>query len=303
MQTKLNKPKGFGEILDLTFQLSKNKFKDFFLIMLLFMGPVYLLQAIVELAFGKSLFVEMGAGDSWFERILMSFDETSTNIGADLSIALVGLLSIFIFPIASAAVLVIIDRMRQGENIENPVAIRQALSRYWPMLGSNFLFGLVVFGVIFIPLIVVVIAVMIGSLIHIAVAIFLGIILFIGFGVGISYFLTRLSFYFGSVVLDEGTPGFNRSWTLSKQRPWVLLGLYLIFIFIMMSITTALELTFGMFLGNSVLLTVILGLANIFTTLILSVGFAVMYLDLKVRHDADDLKDLIDEYQVNQSNL
>ena len=46
------------------------------------------------------------------------------------------------------------------------------------------------------------------------------------------------------------------------------------------------------------LLTLIISLASIFTTMIFSVGFAVMYLDLKVRHDADDLKDLIEDYHV-----
>ncbi|MFK4996927.1 hypothetical protein ACI2OX_03375 [Bacillus sp. N9] len=45
------------------------------------------------------------------------------------------------------------------------------------------------------------------------------------------------------------------------------------------------------------LLSIIINLATIFTTLILSVGFAVMYFDLKIRHDADDLKDMIDEYK------
>jgi hypothetical protein len=30
--------------------------------------------------------------------------------------------------------------------------------------------------------------------------------------------------------------------------------------------------------------------------MIFSVGYAVMYLDLKVRHDADDLKEMIEDY-------
>ena len=44
----------------------------------------------------------------------------------------------------------------------------------------------------------------------------------------------------------------------------------------------------------------IVSLASIFTTLIFSVGYAVMYLDLKVRHDADDLKEMIEDYNVVQ---
>ena len=77
MDTKFNKPKTFGEILDHTFSLSKNRFKDFFLILLILMGPIYLLQALIQLLSGVSFFRELGSGEMWFEQILMSFDETA----------------------------------------------------------------------------------------------------------------------------------------------------------------------------------------------------------------------------------
>ena len=48
MDERFNRPKGFGEILDLTFSLSKNKFRDFFFISLIFMGPIYLIQALIS---------------------------------------------------------------------------------------------------------------------------------------------------------------------------------------------------------------------------------------------------------------
>lgn len=60
------------------------------------MGPVYLLQALIELASGVSFFREVGPGETWFEQVIMSFDDTETvNLGADLGIALVGLIAIF----------------------------------------------------------------------------------------------------------------------------------------------------------------------------------------------------------------
>ena len=118
--------------------------------------------------------------------------------------------------------------------------------------------------------------------------------------IGIGYLLTRWSFYFGSAVLDEGSPGFTRSWRLTQKRGWPLIGLYIVFSLIIGVISSAIELTFGLFLGNSVLLSMIVSLASIFTTMIFSVGYAVMYLDLKVRHDADDLKEMIEDYNVVQ---
>ena len=74
------------------------------------------------------------------------------------------------------------------------------------------------------------------------------------------------------------------------------MGLYLLFFLIISSISFAIEMTFSIFLGYSVLLSIITNLATLFTTLILSVGYGVMYLDLKIRHDADDLKEMIDDY-------
>ena len=85
---KFNRPKGFGEILDLTFSLSKNKFRDFFIILLIFMGPIYLLQALIRLASGVSFFREIGVSGAWYEKIISGFEVTeSTNLGADLGIS------------------------------------------------------------------------------------------------------------------------------------------------------------------------------------------------------------------------
>ena len=62
MDKKFTTPKDFGEILDHTFQLTKNRFKDLFMILLIFMGPVYLFQAILQLLSGTSFFREVGSG-------------------------------------------------------------------------------------------------------------------------------------------------------------------------------------------------------------------------------------------------
>ena len=114
-----------------------------------------------------------------------------------------------------------------------------------------------------------------------------------------AFLLTRWSFFFGSVVLDKNSPGLTRSWRLSKGRTFKLIGLYIIFFLITTSIAVAIELSFSAFLGNSVLLGLIVSFTTLFTTLIMAVGYAVIYLDLKLRHDADDLRDLIDDYHIS----
>ncbi|RST77157.1 hypothetical protein D4T97_001270 [Siminovitchia acidinfaciens] len=301
MDEKFSRPKGFGQILDHTFGLSKRHFKDFFLILLVFLGPIYLLQAFIQLVSGVSFFREVGAGETWFEQMVMSFGETeNASLAADLGIALVGLVTIFVAPVATAAIMFAIDHLRKGEDYTVGSVIKQAFSRYWPMLGSTILFCLIAFGLFVVPVILVTIAGVVGAIVFPIVGIILAIVLFLGFAVGIGLLLTRWSFYFGAVIFEEETPGLSRSWKLTKGRTWVLFGLFIIFSLIITVISTTLELTFGMLLGNSVLLSLIISAASIFTTMIFTVGYAVMYFDLKIRNDADDLKEMIGEYHTPQ---
>ncbi|MBO0586748.1 hypothetical protein [Sporosarcina sp. E16_8] len=301
MNERLNKPKGFGEILDLTFSLSKNKFRDLFFISLIFMGPIYLVQALISLASGVGFFRELGAGEAWYEKIISSFEGAeSTGLGSDLGTALVGITSFFLFPVASAATLLVVNRIRKNETYTIGSVIKQAFSRYGPIIGSSILFSLIIFGLILIPVFILVFSLISSLATSATVGIVLGIILFLALAIGVAYLLTRWSFYLGSAVLGEGSPGFTRSWRLTRKRGWPLIGLYIIFSLIIGVISITIELTFGIFLGSSVLLSMIVSLASIFTTMIFSVGYAVMYLDLKVRHDADDLKEMIDDYNVVQ---
>lgn len=193
-----------------------------------------------------------------------------------------------------------IDHLRKGEEYTVGSVIKQAFSRYWPMLGSTILFGLIAFGLFIVPIIIITIAGVVGAIVLPIVGIILAILLFVGFAIGIGLLLTRWSFYFGSVVFKEETPGFSRSWKLTKGRTWVLFGLFIIFSMIITMISVTLELSFMMVLGDSVLLSLIVNVASLFTTMIFTVGYAVMYFDLKVRNDADDLKEMIGEYNTPQ---
>ncbi|NHC43184.1 hypothetical protein G6549_25185 [Bacillus sp. MM2020_1] len=302
MDKKFTTPKGFGEILDHTFQITKNRFKDFFMILLIFMGPVYLLQAILQLCSGTSFFREVGSGEVWFEQILSSFEETGTfdssSLGADIGLIVVGLISAILAPVAEAAILFTINHVRKNEDYTVGSVIKQAFSRFWPMIGSSILFFLITIGIIIIPIAIVgVIGGVVATMVNTVLGILLGIVLFLGSALGIGLLLTRWSFYFGSVVLDKDSPGLGRSWRLSRKRTWALMGLYIVFYFIISSISFGVQMTLGIVLGNSVLLTLISNLVTLVTTMIFSVGYGVMYLDLKTRHDADDIKEMLEDYK------
>lgn len=302
MNERLNRPKRFGEILDLTFSLSKNNFKIFFFISLLFMGPVYLIEALIKLVSGVNFFREVSVGGTWYENIAATLEmEETTSLGADIGVILLGMVSLFIFPVATAATLLVVDHIRKNEAYTIGSVVKKAFARYGAIIGSTLLFTLMVTGLILLPIMFIALVFVLGIATLPVVGIIVGVLLFLAFAIAIGYLLTRWSFYFGSAVLGEGTPGFTRSWRLTRTQGWKLVGLYIIFFLLISIVSSAFELTFGLFLGNSVLLSMILSLVNIVTTLIFAVGFAVMYFDLKVRHDAEDLKELIDEYAVVQS--
>ncbi|TYS57813.1 hypothetical protein FZC74_15435 [Sutcliffiella horikoshii] len=303
MNNNLNKPKGFGEILDQTFKISKYKFKDLFIILLLLVGPIYILQAIIELATGKSFFRQEGGGGAWYEEMMRNMELTeeaslSSNLAADIGTLFVSLLVLFTYPVAQAAILFGVNHIKHNREFTASTIVKQAFGRFFPLIGSSLLYVIIAFSILFgfillgvlIPIIFFSIDVIAGVIVTIVLTISL-------FLIG-AFLLTRWSFFFGSVVLDKNSPGLTRSWRLSKGRTFKLIGLYIIFFLITTSIGVAIEMSVSAFLGNSVLLGLIVGFSTLFTTLIMAVGYAVMYLDLKVRHDADDLRDLIDDYHI-----
>lgn len=301
MDTKFSKPKGFGQILDHTFSLSKQRFSEFFLIFLILMGPIYLLSAIVQMASGVHFFREVGSGSNWFERAVNGLAESdqmyTDSLGIDIGIIIVALISIFVFPVAVSAVMLAINHIRKNEAYTIGSVIKEAFSRYGAILGSNILYGLIVFGFITLPIIFIVLIATVGGIIHPVIGVLLGIALFLGCAVFLGYFLTRWSFFLGSVLFDHDSPGLSRSWGLTKKRTWVSLGLYIVFFLIISSISFTLEITLGLLLGNSVLLSIIVNLVSLATAMLFTVGYTIMYFDLKIRHDADDLKEMLEDYK------
>ncbi|NMH70845.1 EscU/YscU/HrcU family type III secretion system export apparatus switch protein [Bacillus sp. RO3] len=309
MNVQFSKPKGFGEILDHTFRLSKNRFKDFFLIFLILLGPVYVLQALIELAAGVSFFRTFGTGETWLERVISSFsgefsveDGSEMNIAAELGTGLVGLISMILAPIAQAAILFALLHMRKNEEFTVKLVIKEAFSRFWPIIGSSLLFGLIVFGIVFVPIFIFGMLGIFGAAflepgIGVIVA---GIVLILAFAVAVAYLLIRWSFYFGAAAVENNAPGLGRSWRLTKKRGWIILGLFIVLGLIIGIISAAFEFTFGLMLGNSVLYGMIVNVVTLFTSMLFAVAFGVIFFDLKTRHDAEDLNEMIDDYNTIQ---
>ncbi|KEF37072.1 hypothetical protein M670_03663 [Schinkia azotoformans MEV2011] len=300
MNDSFTTPKGFGEILDVTFRLSKQYFTKLFLILLLLIGPIYLLQAIILLVAGESLIRGGGEGGKWFEQVLSSFDESdyvySSSIKAESASIILDLVSIFLYFVATAAILYAVNHIRNNEDFTVGSVIKQGFSRFFPIMGSSLLYIIIIIGLSALPIFILGLLGVTGAAMDPIFGIVLAILGFIVFGVAVGYLVTRLSFYFCVAVLEKSAPGFSRSWKLTRKRVWALMGLYIAFYFIIGVITFAVEFSFAAFLGNSVLVMTIVNVVFLFTTMLLTVGYAVMYFDLKIRNDADDLKEMIEDY-------
>ena len=302
MISKLNRPKRFGEILDVTFKLSKNHFKVFFFISLIFFGPLFLIKALARLSAGTGFIREVGVGEGWLDRMLSSFgedmmaEEPAPLTGADVLIGLVDFISLIMYPLLYAAILIGVNHLRKNDNFSIGTLIKGTFSRFWGLVGSSILYGLISFGLIVASAIGVFMLSFTGFMMGPVAAVIFTIILFLAAAIPVIYLLTRWSFYIGSVVIDYETPGLTRSWNLTRGRVWNIIGLYIIFTLIIVSIGMAAEIAFGALLGNSVLFTLIQDVITAITTMIFGVGFAVVFFDLKIRHDGDDLKDMIEEY-------
>ncbi|ADU32472.1 hypothetical protein [Evansella cellulosilytica] len=299
MKDRLNKPKGFGEILDVTFSLSKKHFINFFKIFLFLIGPVILIEALIRAAFGTSLIRDV-AGGTFLEQFTSVFDDpepyATSEIIADLWIALVSFISLFLYPIAYAAIILAVNRIRKGEEYTVGGVIKQAFSRFWPIIGSSILFFLILFGMIIVPNIALLFIGVIGILIHPVIGVILVFIFGLAAFIGLGLLLTRWAFFLGSVVLKEESPGLSRSWQLTRGRMWASFGLIIVFTLIISLVGLAFEFSFMALLGHSVLFFTVMNLIMLVTQMITAVAYSVVYTDLKTRHDAEDIKDLLENY-------
>lgn len=298
MEKVFSRPKQFGEILDLTFRIIKDHFGKLFLLLLAFNSPVIITQIIVEIFAGRGLIRDVAAGENFIEQFINTYAVTNDELfnATELSGNLIVLLiSLLIYPVATASVFLIVKQIKNKQSYDLKEVASQSFARFWPLLGSYILFCLVAFFVIAIP--VAIIAGLIGisfAMGSILAGVFLILILLVAL-LGSLLLLTRWSFYLPISLFDQA-PGLSESFRLTRGRTWITFGLFLTLFLISTFIGTAVE-WLSLFLGMSVLYTTIISVLGVFTSMIFTVGIAVIYFDLEVRQTGSDLKDMIESYQ------
>lgn len=298
MEKVFSRPKQFGEILDLTFRIIKDHFGKLFLLLLAFNSPVIMTQVIVQVFAGRGLIRDVAAGENFIEQFINTYAVTNDELfnATELSGNLIVLLiSLLIYPVATASVFLIVKQIKNKQSYDLKEVASQSFARFWPLLGSYILFCLVAFFVIAIP--VAIIAGLIGisfAMGSILAGVFLILILLVAL-LGSLLLLTRWSFYLPISLFDQA-PGLSESFRLTRGRTWITFGLFLTLFLISTFIGTAVE-WLSLFLGMSVLYTTIISVLGVFTSMIFTVGIAVIYFDLEVRQTGSDLKDMIESYQ------
>jgi hypothetical protein len=305
MEKWIEKPREFGEILDLTFLVIRKQFAKIFLIMLILGGPILLVQAMAMYSGGMPVLPgSTGESLSSLDSFLLSIessgiDQALANVGGiefAILIITLALLTIVLLPVAMAAIIILTDKVKNGETVEIGSIIKQAFSRFGALLGGSIVYFLLLIGLILVPSLSFPFLFLAGNLDVGPLLIIGSIVAGLAYLFGVVYLLTRWGFYFPAIVFEKVSPGVGKSWRLTKGQFWRLVGLYIVLNIIVTMITFALQFVSTIFLSGSILGYLFDTLFTALSYVIMNVAFAVVYFDLRVRNEGADIQEMLDTY-------
>ncbi|HBI05242.1 MAG TPA: hypothetical protein DDY49_14580 [Paenibacillaceae bacterium] len=304
-----NKPLQVSEMLDLMFQIMKKHFPALFLIMIILLVPLFLVQGLALWGSGFSL-IRADVEGPWYMTFMDAGISEDLMANLPLPQMLILFFSAFVMaiifvPLAEAAIIIAVDRIRKGEKIQPIAHIKQAFSRFWGLLGGSFVYGIISGGLV---LLVLLILGALGGLIWftdgfsgnvlLLVLVILGMIAFgIGGLIGSIYLSVRISFNFAVIVFEKVSPALTQSWNLTRKNFWRLFVIALVIMILTGIISSAFEGLFTLILGMSVLSTLLSNIVNLFTYLMSFVVYAIVYFDLKLRNEGTDLQRMMEDYR------
>ncbi len=309
MNQMMEKPLSFGEVLDATFRITKSSFSKLFMIMFIFLAPMYLFQAAILYFGGASIVfnrMDNYSIESFIERFEQGgYSEELLNVGVVgiiLYFVFLLLLVLFSYPLGYASIIIAVDQIRKKEAIQIGSIIKRAFSRYWALIGGSVVYYLIIYGLFFGFAILITLYIGIISFISAASSpnpylyIPLAIILFGGLLFILAYLLTRWSFYFPSIVFEKVSPGLTKSWNLTRGFFWRIVGLYIVLSILIIIFSFIFSVVIQLVLGNSILGTLLSNLTSILTMMITAIFYAVVYFDLRLRNEATDLKEMVESF-------
>src|SRR5881628_2500470 len=123
-------------------------------------------------------------------------------------------------------------RRYRGEPMTVKQALRRGLTRFPSILGANILLGLILFGLVTLPLLLILVALLAGLSGATGTIALLcgGLGLFVGLGVVAIYLYVSLVLYAPAFMMENANAvgGLSRSWRMTRGHRWSLFGAILI---------------------------------------------------------------------------
>ncbi|MGQ7280115.1 ABC transporter ATP-binding protein [Brevibacillus thermoruber] len=307
-------PMGVGSLLDRSFSVYRHHFVPFFLLTMLLFGPFLLIQEVLMTDLGSMPLVTSDDESStfwefWQNRLGASDATLTDNLGHLLLYLLVWVpvTMLFVYPLMLSAALLMTRAAVTGEPVNVKAALKQALSRVWPLAGSTFVFGLIMAGIMLAFVLAIVLLSVLGfgiaglaaedsDLSPVAVIVLMigGYLLFLaGIVLVPGFFLLRWGFYLPVVLLDHEGIGIGRSWNFTKGSFWRLMALYLVLTVIYTIFSGGISALSIAAFGVSILSQLIQVLVSCLLIPWMMIVYALAYLDLKVRYEGTDVEAML----------
>jgi hypothetical protein len=288
------RPRSIGQLLDDAFRLYRNHFRFIFAATLCVYLPFLILQALFTVKFESVLnqleTVKTQADLANFWPIV------APQLGGLLVIGIVD--ALLVIPLLYGSLLRLVAEVKSnGVALSFKDAFVHAWRRLLAVIGTGIVkWLLLLLFYIVVIMAVAVVAVVLGLLnIPEPVLTILAVLCSIAFLCAAIWILVRLAFAM-SVALEEKKAGWSalvRSWQLVKGNFWRAIGFFIVVRIIVWAVEMGLSLVFELIPSEPVR-AVLENAVTLLTTPFVLITTALLYLDLRVRTDAPDLKDWLD---------
>ncbi|MED1721822.1 ABC transporter ATP-binding protein [Brevibacillus parabrevis] len=312
-------PMGVGKLLDKSFNVYRQHFGAFFLLALIWFGPFLLVQQLLLIDVSSiPLLMQDTEGLEFWEAMGEKFggqEELLTqNVAMMLLYAFVvaPLTMVVAYPQLIAGATFMTKSVLEEQPVDLKAGLKQALGRFWPLVGSTIVYGLLAvaltigFLLVFM-LIGFLLALATGNSIEtffdsdstlspfIFIVVFLfGYILFLaGIVLVPGYFLLRWSFYLPLVLFERNGIGIDKSWNLTKGNFWRLFAIYLVLSILYSIFSGGIQVAVMGIMGTSVISQIIMVVLSCLLMPWMAIVYALAYFDLRVRKDGTDLEALM----------
>jgi len=217
----------FSDMLSGMFDVYTKNFLPFFVVYLALGAATGVLSAVLSFAIFGTVFVGGGFGG------VPPTSFPTVNFGLILIDAIATfVVSAILTSIVTGAMTEYAIRRYRGEPMAVEQALRRGLARFPSILGANILLGLILFGLVTIPLLLIAVALLAGLSGGTGTIALLcgGLILFVVLGVLAIFLYVSLVLYAPAIMMENASAvgGLSRSWRMTRGHRWSLLGSILI---------------------------------------------------------------------------